>query len=59
MTDKPPKIDRAHAIMLQAEIGKVRCWLTGYEAGRGDKFNSIPGIDSLRMVQIFLKEITR
>lgn len=59
MDTERPIVDRKQATMLAGEIGKVRCWLTGYEAGRADKFTSIPGIMSLSMVQQFLKDIAR
>lgn len=59
MDNERPIVDRKQATMLAGELGKVRCWLTGYEAGRADKFTSIPGIDSLRMVQQFLKDLVR
>jgi hypothetical protein len=39
--------------MLKSEIGKVRCWLTGYAAAGGEL---PPGTDSLRMVQILLDD---
>ncbi len=51
--------DRARAEMLYREIGKVRCWLEGFAAGRngpGTLFTSIAGEDSLRQIQIILKE---
>lgn len=45
------------ARMLRSELGKVRCWLTGFSAGRhipgGSQFG-IPGEDSLRQLQILL-----
>lgn len=55
-TKKHIKLDRDHAVSLSKEIGKVRAWLTGFEAGRGDKFVSIPGLDSLRQIQIIIAE---
>lgn len=42
------------ARMLRGELTKVRCWLTGFEAGTG---KSPPGADSLRQSIIFLDEI--
>jgi len=53
--------DKARAEMLIAEIGKVRCWLTGYHAGSGVKhpFNHIAGEDALRQMQIILKDSIR
>ena len=33
------------------ELGKVRCWLEGFHAARGDKLY-IPGEDVLRQIQI-------
>ena len=53
-TKKLPDLKRAD--MLKSEIGKVRCWLTGFHAGRGDTLE-IPGEDSLRQVQLFLQEL--
>ena len=50
-----PKFDESRAQMLISEIGKVRCWLTGFHAGRND--GAIPGEESLRQVQMFLKEL--
>lgn len=52
--------DAAHAEMLVAEIGKVRCWLTGWRNGRtmpgGINMEGPPGEDSLRQIQIILKD---
>lgn len=45
--------DRWKAEMLRQEIGKVRCWLTGFQAaGKAGP----PGEDSLRQVQLLLRE---
>ncbi len=46
--------DREHVEMLVREIGKVRCWLTGFRAGRQEAFG-IAGEDALRQVQQLLK----
>lgn len=51
--------DSARAKMLSAEIGKVRCWLTGYHAGRAGHDVPIAGEDSLRQTQLFLGELLR
>lgn len=53
--------DVTRAEMLIAEIGKVRCWLAGFEAARYvpnqiSGAHSPPGADSLRQIQIILKE---
>lgn len=47
--------DAERARSLIAEIGKVRCWLTGFEDGRG-RPNNIPGEDSLRQIPIILQQ---
>lgn len=50
--------DAQRADMLVSEIGKVRCWLTGFHAGRnvpGSIDFSVPGEDALRQIQIILK----
>lgn len=53
--------DKHRAETLIQEIGKVRCWLTGYHAGAGSKppFAGIAGEDSLRQMQIILQESIR
>lgn len=50
--------DAERAKMLIAEITKVRCWVTGFMAGRstGNLDVGIPGGDSLRQIQIILKD---
>jgi len=48
---KLTKADIEHMRMLRGELTKLRCWMTGFHAGR-DKGNlpaPIPGEDSLRM----------
>lgn len=47
-------VSRATVTLLSVEIGKVRCWLTGFQAAGKD---GPPGEDSLRQVQILLKAI--
>lgn len=44
------RIDMATAKMLRAELTKVRCWMTGFAAGRhgSNTLAGIPGEDSLR-----------
>jgi hypothetical protein len=47
--------------MLIKEIGKVRCWISGFQAARYEpgKINlhaHVPGEDSLRQIQIILQE---
>lgn len=49
--------DAAHAKMLRDEIGKVRCWLTGFGVGRqqpGGVLPGIPGEDALRQIQVII-----
>lgn len=51
----------ARAESLYAEIGKVRCWLSGFAAGRSmpgqaNLNGGLPGEDALRQMQIILKE---
>jgi len=53
--------DKARAEMLIKEIGKVRCWIQGWQAahltpGTVNLRASIPGEDSLRVMQIILKD---
>lgn len=39
------------------EITKLRCWLAGFKAGRGDDFpNAIPGEDVLRQIEIAIRD---
>ena len=52
------QIDAAKGEMLANEIVKVRCWLTGFHAGRGGN-GLIPGEDSLRQIHMLLREATR
>ena len=58
LTLKDCDIDRAK--MLVAEIGKVRCWLTGWSDGRSVPGQLVrggpPGEDSLRQIQIILND---
>lgn len=54
--------EREHLLRLRAEIGKVRCWLTGFHAGRqapGQLPVGVPGEDSLRQAQMLLEEMCR
>jgi len=46
--------DRAH--ILRSELTKVRCWLTGFHAGQGDKLGHIPGEDSIRQIILALDD---
>jgi len=58
MSKKTPVIDCTpeHALMLKNEIGKVRAWLTGFQAaGKAGP----PGEDALRQVQILLQNIAK
>jgi hypothetical protein len=51
--------DAARAKMLVKEIGKVRCWLTGFAAGRHNPNYSdagVPGEDALLQIQIILED---
>lgn len=43
-------LDPMEATMLRSELGKVRCWLTGFHAGRGGN-SQVAGEDSLRQAQ--------
>jgi hypothetical protein len=43
------------ALMLSDEIGKVRAWLTGFQAARPAP-QRIAGEDSLRQIQLLLRE---
>lgn len=38
------------------ELGKVRAWLEGFKYGVGDKFLNVPGVDTLRQIQLAIKE---
>lgn len=53
--------DKDRAKMLIEEIGKVRCWITGWEAahlkpGEFKPAAHIPGTEALRQMQIILKD---
>lgn len=48
--------DKERAEMLIAEIGKVRCWMAGFHAGKPNGGHPIPGADALRQMQIILKD---
>jgi hypothetical protein len=51
--------DASRASMLAAEIGKVRCWLTGFHAARqapNGLYAGVAGEDALRQIQIILKD---
>ena len=52
--------DVARAEMLYAKIGKVRCWLTGWQQGRtlpGHlSVEGPPGEEALRQMQIILRD---
>jgi len=46
--------------MLRGELTKVRCWMTGFQAGRSSPSSlnvGIPGDDSLRQIIILIDEI--
>ena len=45
--------DRARVV--RAELTKVRCWMTGFQAGT--KGAAIPGEDGLRQAILFLDEL--
>jgi hypothetical protein len=55
--------DAERAKMLIAEIGKERCWISGWEAGRSVpgqiSLAGPPGEDSLRQIQNILRESIR
>lgn len=44
------------AAVIRGELTKVRCWLTGYEAGTG---KSPPGVDSLRQAIMLIDELLK
>lgn len=53
--------DAKRAEILADEIGKVRCWLSGFAAARAVPGQAVlnsgpPGLDSLRQIQILLKD---
>lgn len=55
---KKPKLtgeDARRVKVLRGELTKVRCWLTGFEAGTG---KVPPGADALRQIIIFIDEAT-
>lgn len=57
-----PNCTPERLLMLRNEIGKVRCWLTGFSAGRYGPTAlqmQIPAEDSLRQVQILFDDILR
>lgn len=59
---KITKAQLARAKVIRAELTKVRCWLTGFKAGRqgAGTFSAdshIPGDDALRQAIIFLDEM--
>lgn len=59
MTIKTIQIDAEKARMLRGEISKVRCWLSGFGAGRygGDGPPlAVPGEDSLRQIVLLLDD---
>ena len=42
------------------ELGKLRCWLDGFNVGRGNSFpNGIPGQDTLRQIQVAIQDAER
>lgn len=51
-------INAERANELIKEIGKVRCWLTGFHAARHENslMGGIAGEDSLRQMQLLLKD---
>lgn len=57
------KISKAQAdrlTLLRGELTKVRCWMTGFNAGRhspGHLNPGIPGEDSLRQIIQLIDEI--
>jgi hypothetical protein len=53
--------DAQRAEMLVEEIGKVRCWITGWQAahivpGQFTPGTHVPGDDALRQIQIILTD---
>lgn len=54
--------DKRRAEILVEEIGKVRCWINGFTAGRhipGSMDYMIQGHDALRQLQIILQDSIR
>ena len=51
-------LTKERAKRLYEELGKVRCWITGFHAGRNSSVG-IPGEDSLRQVQLLLLDLDR
>jgi len=49
------KLTASERDMLKNEIGKVRCWLTGFVAGKGGTLPA--GSDALRQMQVKLGEM--
>lgn len=44
------------------ELGKLRCWLAGYQAGRGSKLDAImgvPGQEVLWQIQGAIKDVKK
>jgi hypothetical protein len=59
---RPVTIDPEQVRMLKDELGKVRCWLSGYAAAKGHDDNLglmtfLPGGDSLRRTQLLLGQL--
>lgn len=57
-----PKIDKDHIRMLRGELTKVRCWHTGFAAGRTHANGlspHVPGEDALRMTIQLLDELLK
>lgn len=48
------QLDRA--TIIRGELTKVRCWLTGFEAGTG---KSPPGVDGLRQAIMLIDELLK
>ena len=56
--------DKKRAEMLYREIGKVRCWISGWQAAHNKPgginiATHIPGEAALRQIQIILKDSIR
>lgn len=61
-TRKLTKEQVAKLRMLRGELTKVRCWMTGFQAGRtspGSLNVGIPGDDSLRQIIQLIDEVCR
>jgi hypothetical protein len=42
---------------IRRELTKVRCWVSGYEAGRGGHLGGVPGSDGLRQAIVLVDDL--